>query len=76
MNKKRNIALILLGEGVLYLVLLVGLPLLTEAVTTCSNASDEFVLPILVYFLPGLVGVWWIVLISFCQREVKSEKIR
>ena len=76
MNKKRNIALIILVEGILYLALLIGLPLLTEAVVTCSYASDEFVLPILVYFLPGLVGVWWILLILFWQREVKSEKIR
>jgi len=74
MNKKLAISLVLLMEALVYLFLLVGMPALEGALfcPTC-NARELFAPPLILYFMPGLIGLLFIVVIWKQRKEVKSE---
>jgi len=74
MSKKRAVLLVLLAEAVIYLVLLVGLPAFENAVL-CSTAYGEtvtFTAPLILYFMPGLIGLLLIMVILRHKREVRD----
>lgn len=73
MSKKLAIFLVLSGEVLVYLFLLVGMPILESAVfcPTCT-AKELFAPPLILYFVPGLIGLLLIVLILKQKEEVKD----
>lgn len=76
MSKKWAILLVLLGESLIYLFLLVGLPMFAEELyscTTCTWGRDNLGSPWFLYSVPGLFGVWFIWLIITQKKEAKDE---
>jgi len=74
-NKKLAILLVIAGEALVYLFLFVGLPAFEAAVIcpTC-NARELFPTPLILYFMPGLIGVLLIILVwKQKQKEVKKD---
>jgi len=73
MNKKWAILLVLLGEVLIYLFLLVGLPMFAEELYSCTTCTQgrDLGTPWFLYPIPGLVGVWFIVLIIKQKKEAK-----
>lgn len=73
MSKKWAVLLVFLAEAFIYLFLLVGLPILESAVfcPTC-NAREIFAPPLILYFIPGLIGLLLIVVIWKQKREAKD----
>ena len=64
MSKKWAISLVLLGEAVIYLILLVGVPALESTINCPTCNVREFIsTPLILYLLPGLIGLGIIVLI-------------
>ena len=75
MSKKWAISLVLVGEVLIYLFLLVGIPWLKSLYAT-GIASEAFADPMFVYLThltPGLVGIFFILMIWMQKKEVKSE---
>ena len=74
MSKKWAILLVLLGEALVYLFLLVGVPAL-ENIPFCPtcNTRELFDTPLILYFVPGLIGLLLIVVILKQEREGKDE---
>ena len=74
MSRKWAILLVLLGEAVIYLILLVGLPALESTIDCPACNVREFVsTPLILYLLPGLIGLGIIVLICSKKGVSKDE---
>ena len=73
MSKKRAVLLVLVVEVFVYLFLLVGLPAFENAVSCYTLSSRElFALPLILYFMPGLIGLFLIVVIFKRRKEVEN----
>jgi uncharacterized membrane protein len=74
MSKKKSIILVVLAEALVYLLLLVGIPAIAKALicSTC-NFRELMPTPLIVYLLPGLIGIFFIMVILKQKREVKDE---
>jgi len=73
MNRKWATLLVLLGEAVMYLILLVGLPAFERTLCPTCNTRELISTPLFLYLLPGLIGLGIIVLIWKQKEEVKEE---
>jgi len=70
MSKKWAISLVLLGEALIYLFLFVGVSALEDLILcpTCT-ARELFPTPLALYFVPGLIGLLFIVVILKQKKE-------
>lgn len=73
MSRKWAISLILGAEVLIYLFLLVGIPLIEKALCPTCNTRELFTTPLILYLLPGLIGLGIIALIWKQKKEVKEE---
>lgn len=73
MRKKWAISLVLAGEALIYLFLLVGLPMFSEWLYSCSTCTGgrDLGTPWVLYVIPGLIGIWFIVAI-LTQKEAQD----
>ena len=75
MSKKWAISLVLVGEVLIYLFLLVGIPWFKDMYAISSTASEAFAVPMFVFhthLTPGLVGAFLILMIWKQKKEAKN----
>jgi len=73
MNKKWAILLVLVAEAVIYLFLLVGFPMFTDWVYSAPDVNEvgHWRTPLILYFIPGIIGAWFIFVIIKQKKESK-----
>lgn len=74
MSKKWAVLIVLGIEVIVYLFLLVGVPAF-EGTILCPTCNIREILapPLVLYFIPGLIGIFMLALIWKQKKEVKSE---
>lgn len=74
MSKKTAISIMAAVVVVVYLLLLVGLPALTEVVSTYPvDEPEAFATPTIMYFVPGVIGALVIIAIWKSKKEVRED---
>ena len=74
MTKKWAVLLVIVGEALVYLFLLVGLPAIESAfICDTCNVREVFGKPLLLYLTPGLIGLLLLVLIWKQRKGGKDD---